>query len=235
MDGVNAYSRARSFRRRRITKASVLATFGLALSASAAFGGLDDLVGSVRDQIYCKAVRDCVYNEPTTNIKNGPEGRSDDRTPTFGFSSDEKNVTFKCRVDDKPFRTCSNPHTTAELEDGRHTLDVYAVDSDGLRDRTPATSEFVIDTQDPECSAINGPKVTKDRTPVFHLKSDEKGAKFSYRLDRRGKFKRTGEKLVLKKLDRGRHVLEVRAEDKAGNQDRSPAKKAFRVSGKRKH
>ena len=128
MEGVNVNSNARSSRRRRMAKASVLATFGLALTASAAFGGLGDLASSVRDQIYCKVARDCVYNEPTTNIKHGPDGRSADRTPTFEFSSDEKNVTFKCRVDAKPFRTCSNPHTTAELDDGRAHVG-------GLRDR----------------------------------------------------------------------------------------------------
>jgi hypothetical protein len=235
MEGVNVFSPARSSRPRRLAKASVLATLGLSLCAGAAFGGLGNLAGSVRDHIYCKAARDCVYDEPTTNIKSGPEGRSDDRTPTFGFSSDEKNVTFKCRVDDKSFRTCSNPHTTAELDDGRHTLDVYAVDSDGLRDRTPATSEFVIDTEAPECDAIKGPKVTHDPTPVFHLSADEAGAKFSYRVDHRGGFKRSGAKLELRKLDRGKHVLEVLVQDKAGNKDRSPAKKAFRVSGKRNH
>jgi hypothetical protein len=234
MDGVNVNS-ARSSRRRRITTASVLATFGLALSASAALGGLGGITGSNRDDVYCKTARDCVYDEPTTNITRGPEGRSDDRTPTFGFSSDEKNVTFKCRVDDKPFRNCSSPHTTDELADGRHTFDVYAIDKDGLRDRTPATSEFVIDTEAPECGAINGPKVTRDRTPTFHLHSDEAHAKFSYRLDHRGAYKKSGDKLELRKLDRGKHVLEVRVEDKAGNQDRSPTKKAFRVSGKRKH
>lgn len=234
MEGVKVKSRARSSRRQRIVKASVLATLGLALSASAAFGGLANLTSSVRDQIYCKTARDCVYNEPTTNITKGPEGRSNDRTPTFRFSSDEKNVTYRCRVDDKSFRTCSNPHTTSELRDGAHTFEVYAVDKDGLRDRSPAESEFVIDTEEPECTGINGPKVTRDRTPVFHLKSDEARAKFSYRVDRRGAFKSSDSKLELKKLDRGKHVLEVRVKDRAGNQS-APTKKAFRVSGKRKH
>ena len=231
MSDVN--SRARGSRRRRIAKASVLATFGLALSASAAFGGLGDLASSVRDQIYCKVARDCVYDEPTTKITEGPGSRTDDPTPTFGFSSDEKGVSFRCRVDHNPFRGCESPHTTKELEDGKHSFEVYAIDKDGLRDRSPASSHFVVDTEAPECTAIKGPKATRDRTPVFHLQSDEKGAKFSYRLDRRGSFKKSDAKLELRKLDRGKHVLEVRVEDKAGNQDRSPMKKAFRVSGKR--
>ena len=233
MEGANVNSRARSLRRRRIAKASVLATFGFALSASAAFGGLGDLAGSVRDQIYCKVARDCVYDEPTTNIKHGPDGRSDDPDSDLRVQLGREacDVQVPCRQQAVPHG--SNPHTTEELEDGRHTLEVYAVDEDGLRDRSPAEAEFVIDTEDPECTGINGPTVTRDRTPVFRLQSDEKGAKFSYRVDRRGAFKRSDAKLELKKLDRGKHVLEVIVQDRAGNKDRSPMKKAFRVSGKR--
>jgi large repetitive protein len=235
MEGVDVTSRPRTSSRGRVVRASVLAGIGLSLTASAAFGGLGSFAGSIRDHIYCdKPVRDCVYDEPTTKITEGPKGRTDDSTPTFRFQSEERGVSFRCRMDGKPFRSCSSPHTVSDLEDGKHVFEVYAVDRDGLRDRSPASSEFFVDTEAPECTAIKGPKVTGDRTPVFRLAADDPRAKFSYRLDRRGAYKTTDEKLELRKLDRGKHVLEVRAQDKAGNQDGSPEKKVFRVSGNRK-
>lgn len=229
MEGSNAQVRNRSSRRRRLAKASVLATLGLTLTASAAFGGLSDLAGTVRDHIYCKTVRDCVYDKPETKITSGPDRLTNDRTPTFSFTSDEKKVTFRCRVDREKFVPCLSPHTTRALRDGRHSFEVYAVDSDGLSDRSPASYHFIVDTGDPECGEIRGPSVTRDQTPVFNLRSNDPRAVFSYRLDRRGNFKRTDSKLDLRKLDRGTHVLEVRAEDRAGNVDRTPARKTFRV------
>jgi hypothetical protein len=224
-----------STRRRRLALSAGLALTGLTVTASAAFGGLEKLADGVRDNVYCKVVRDCVYDEPTTKIVKGPHGRTDDPTPTFAFSSDERRVSYRCQVDERPFRECDNPHTTGELRDGKHSFEVYAVDSDGLPDRSPASAAFSVDTADPDCTAIKGPKRTRDATPRFRLRADEKGAKFSYRVDRRGKFRNSGPKLKLPKLGKGNHVVEVVTTDRAGNRDRSPAKHNFRVVGKRRH
>jgi hypothetical protein len=237
MEGNSAPSpphRPRS-RRRRLTVSVGLALTGMTVATSAAFGGLDRLADNVRDHVYCKVIRDCVYDEPATKIVRGPDGRTDDATPSFSFTSDERRVTYRCRVDAKPFRQCESPHTTDRLDDGRHSFEVYAVDKDGLVDRSPASREFTVDTEDPECSKIRGPKRTRDRTPVFRVRSDEAGSKFEYRLDRRGKYRRSGPKVKPKDLRKGNHVLEVRSVDRAGNVDRSPAKHRFRVVGKRRH
>lgn len=234
MEGTN-FTTPRRSRRRRLAVSAGLAVTGLIVTASAAFGGLDKLADGVRDHVYCKVVRDCVYDLPTTKIVKGPDGRTDDPTPTFGFTSDERHVSFRCRVDSKSFRDCRSPHTTAALEDGRHSFEVYAVDSDGWQDRTPASRQFNVDTKDPNCTSIRGPKRTRDRTPVFGARSNEAGSRFEYRVDRRGGFHRSGPKLKLRSLGRGNHVIEVRSIDRAGNTDLTPAKHKFRVFGKRRH
>ena len=235
MDGTaSPRNRLTRKRRRRGTLAlsSLIAVLGLTLTASAAFGGFDKLAKTVRDHVYCNVVRDCVYNDPpNTRIVKGPEGVTDNPKPTFRFESNEEGVKYKCRVDDRHFHTCQNPYTTYHLRDGRHTLEVFAVDADGNKDETPATREFTVDTDDPNCHVVKGPHKTHDRTPAFILNSNEKHPRFEYRVDRKGKFHRTGSKVKLHKLRPGKHLLEARAVDKAGNADRSPDKYQFKIVG----
>ena len=88
--------------------------------------------------------------KPETTITSGPaEGSTTaDRTPTFGFSSNEASSTFECRIDGAAFAPCSGPgatHTTASLGDGQHTLRVRAKDGAGNIDSTPAVRTFKVD------------------------------------------------------------------------------------------
>lgn len=75
-------SRIRRRGGRRVALSAVLAAVGLTLTASAAFGGFDGLASAVRDHVYCKVVRDCVYDAPETKIVQGPKGLVRDARPT---------------------------------------------------------------------------------------------------------------------------------------------------------
>lgn len=84
---------------------------------------------------------------PDTTITAGPAAVTDDRTPTFEFSSTEPQSSFECRIDGGPWEPCSSPTTTAELTDGdqgEHVFDVRATDLVGNTDPTPATRSFVV-------------------------------------------------------------------------------------------
>ena len=81
---------------------------------------------------------------------------------------------------------------------------------------------------------IRGAHKTRSNEPVFRLRSNERRARFQYRLDRRGGFHRTGERVKLHRVKRGRHVLEARAIDRAGNKGDVDRFK-FRVLTKRRH
>jgi hypothetical protein len=83
---------------------------------------------------------------PNTTITSGPEGVTNDPTPTFSFSSSEEDSTFECRVDSGSFAPCSSPATTAQLGDGSHTFHVRALDEVGNIDPTPATRTFTVQT-----------------------------------------------------------------------------------------
>jgi len=71
-------------------------------------------------------------------------------------------------------------------------------------------------------------KRSHDRTPTFRFSADERGSTFQCKLD--GKpFKRCRSPLTTKRLSFGTHVFKVRARDKSGMLDPSPASYSFRV------
>jgi hypothetical protein len=69
----------------------------------------------------------------------------------------------------------------------------------------------------------------KARTARFTFVSDQTGAKFQCKVDKAKKFKACRASLVIKKLKRGAHTLQVRALNAAGVADRTPAKFRWRV------
>jgi hypothetical protein len=81
---------------------------------------------------------------PETTITGGPTGTTDDNTPTFTFGSDEANSTFVCQLDQGLALPCDSPHTTETLASGNHLFSVYARDSAGNADPTPATRDFTV-------------------------------------------------------------------------------------------
>jgi hypothetical protein len=82
---------------------------------------------------------------PQTTIDSGPEGITNDPTPTFAFSS-EAGAGFECRVDSATFTTCTSTYTAASLTDGAHSFEVRATDGAGNVDPTPASRGFDVHT-----------------------------------------------------------------------------------------
>lgn len=82
---------------------------------------------------------------PDTAIDSGPSGLTHDPSPSFAFHSDEPHSTFECRVDSAPFETCTSPHTTNSVGNGRHTFEVRAIDRAGNVDASAASRSFTVD------------------------------------------------------------------------------------------
>ena len=72
------------------------------------------------------------------------------------------------------------------------------------------------------------PRRTRDRTPTFRFSADERGASFQCSLDRRP-FRRCRSPHTTKPLNPGRHLFRVRARDRQGELDPTPAAYRFRV------
>lgn len=85
-----------------------------------------------------------------TKIDSGPNGATNDATPTFTFSADRPNATFKCAIDLAAPAACTSPFTpSASLPDGPHTFVVAASAPGAGTDATPASRTFVVDTKPP--------------------------------------------------------------------------------------
>ena len=174
---------------------------------------------------------------PDTSITDGPPGGSttSDDTPTFSFTSTEGG-TFQCAVDLNSFVACSSPFTTVPLTDGPHTFNVYAVDTAGNPDMSPATRSFTVDTSGPpdtsppDTSITGGPaegSTISDTTPEFSFSSNEAGT-FECKVDS-GAFIACASPFTAPVLVAGAHSFSVRATDGAGNTDASPATRSFTV------
>lgn len=181
------------------------------------------------------------YKVPNTTITAGPTGPSNDATPTFKFKSSLTGSSFQCRVDGHAFAPCSGPtgtHTPGTpLTDGAHTFAVRA-SKNGVADPTPATRSFVVDTQKPQTAITAGPAgVTHDNTPTFKFSSTEAGSTFQCVIRVAGGNGTFGAcsgpgatHTPSLPLAKGNYVFSVRARDKAGNTDTSPASRSFTVN-----
>ncbi|MFL5891349.1 MAG: hypothetical protein ACJ75I_01260 [Solirubrobacterales bacterium] len=178
---------------------------------------------------------------PETTITGGPIGPTNDATPTFKFKSSVTGSTFRCRFDGHAFAPCSGPgatHTPASaLTDGPHTFAVRAVNGEAI-DPSPASRSFTVDTHPPQTTITAGPSgVTPDNTPTFKFASSETGGTFQCRIRVVGGSGSFGpcsgpgaSHTPGLPLANGGYVFSVRAKDKAGNLDPSPANRSFTVS-----
>ncbi len=67
------------------------------------------------------------------------------------------------------------------------------------------------------------------RKATFTFSSTEKGSTFKCRLDKR-KFSKCRSPKTYKHLKPGKHTFKVRATDKAGNTDKTSAKRVFQIN-----
>ncbi len=70
---------------------------------------------------------------------------------------------------------------------------------------------------------------TSARKATFKFSATENGSTFACRLDRQKKFSKCRSPKTYKHLKPGKHTFRVRATDAAGNADKTPAKRIFRI------
>ncbi len=83
----------------------------------------------------------CVPPAPQTSIDVGPLLKIKGKKAKFKFSSPDAGATFRCKLDDSPFKTCTSPLTLKNVKLGKHVFRVRAVLA-GTPDPTPATYSF---------------------------------------------------------------------------------------------
>ncbi|GAA4711514.1 Ig-like domain-containing protein [Nocardioides conyzicola] len=171
-------------------------------------------------------------NVPDTSITSGPDGLTNDPTPTWGIASTDEGGTFECSVDQAEFSACDAPEVTLPtLSDGEHGVSVRAIDAAGNVDPTPAVRQLTVDTAAPETMIEAVPAYLPDSTPTFGLTAGDGVSTYECALDGAEFVACAGTdgRFTAPLLADGMHTLAVRATDPAGNTDPEAAQVAFTV------
>ena len=171
---------------------------------------------------------DAPGDAPETTITSGPPEFSRSASSTFEFSSNLATAQFECSIDGDAPVGCSSPYTRT-LGDGPHTFSVRASNASGLSDTTPAEHLWLIDTIAPDTLLTEMPPVADNSTTVrFSFGSSERNATFDCSLDG-GAYATCTSGAMFGPIADGAHSFAVRAHDRAGNVDASPAIFAWSV------
>lgn len=208
-----------------VTLTALLCATGVALAAHPGSG--DRHGGTVRDAAY--------GSPPDTRITSGPADGSlaNSRSARFTFDSDTGD-SFLCKLDDTASRSCNEGSVTySDLGDGFHRFTVTALRS-GVPDPTPATRTWAVDATPPDTVIDGGPPASglqAAATLSFH--SSEAASTFRCQLDS-GALLNCASPLHTAALAVGAHTFAVRAVDRAGNIDASPALRSWTVTAPKK-
>jgi DNA-directed RNA polymerase specialized sigma24 family protein len=164
---------------------------------------------------------------PDTSITAGPR-KYGTAIATFEFGSNEKSAMIECSLDRAQFETCASPKTYTGLARGKHSFRVRAVDGAGNRDPTPATREWDVDAKAPATKLTEAPDDFSNGGDRFEFASSEKHSSFECKLDD-GHYGACSSPKAYPGLDDGAHRFRVRAVDRAGNADPSPASRNWTV------
>lgn len=174
---------------------------------------------------------------PQTSVLSGPSASSSNVTASFTYASNEPNSTFRCQLDEDGIQSCpASGMTYAKLIDGPHSFRVWATDSAGNADATAAvydftTNKYLDDRTPPDTSILLSPSSSsRSATAFFAYESSESPATFQCRLDG-GPFASCSDiGVTYERLRNGSHTFAVRAVDRAGNADPTPAAYTWQVA-----
>lgn len=143
---------------------------------------------------------------------------------TINFSSDQSGVTFWCKLDNDVAATCASPLSYSGLSNGAHNFSVYAVNSAGLADASPATYTWNVDTVAPSVTIDNLASLkslTNETSITFIFSSNEVGT-FTCSLDG-GAANPCTSPSTFSSLAEGNHNISINVVDGAGNASENPA------------
>jgi len=172
--------------------------------------------------------------EIDTNIVKSPDNPDDSSEAIFRFACNKTGCAFECRLDFLEWESCISPQTYAGLEDGNHTFEVRAIDSEGNLDHTPDSYTWTIDTS---VSAPLEPTVVFDYFPneitsrdiaIFEFHCLEGECEYSCRLDFKG-WRLCESPEEYRDLEDGNHTFEVREEGRTVEEDAPPASYSWTI------
>jgi subtilisin family serine protease len=187
--------------------------------------GLVDALGAVTS----------VALPPTVSITERPPELGRNRRPSIGFAANRP-ATFACSIDGGGMQPCASPFVpSTPLSEGSHGFVVRATDIAGRSGQSELVS-FRIDARAPRTFFRKRPPKTirtrrRKAKAVFRFGSNEKEVTFICRVD--GGLPRFCKPRFVRRYRIGPHVVRVKAQDAAGNVDRTPAVHRFKVKRRR--
>jgi Bacterial Ig domain/Calcineurin-like phosphoesterase len=164
---------------------------------------------------------------PATTIVKGPTGVVRTTRPAFYLRS-EPGATFSCSLNGGPYEPCSTPAVYSGLDSGRHVFKVRSRDAAGNLEPTPKLRKWTIDRTAPATKLVRRKATTRPPgRALFAFKADE-AATFRCSLDDEPWLPCVSP-VRYAKVGLGRHTFRVRAVDRLGNVDLTPAAFAWRV------
>jgi hypothetical protein len=191
--------------------------------------GEHDFLVMIRDKNGCE-VASTSYKfkvdttPPETHIipKDKREWIDTDRA-TFSIEANEPISKLLCRVDLSAWYECEEEVELLRLTDGRHLIRAVATDLAGNEDPTPAAYSWYVDTTPPETTIkSHPPKVISSQFAGFEFDSNERYVEFFCKLDD-GEWKKCPSRYTVSNLSVGKHRLLVKAQDRMGRKDETPA------------
>lgn len=114
---------------------------------------------------------DAGYLRPDTTIDMGSPSPTPATSAAVVFSATPGDAgvgIFTCQLDNGDPVVCESPWSVADLSVGDHTIQVTAVDTEGLEDLTPAVHAWTVSASGPQATLRDAPDdPTTDRTGQF--------------------------------------------------------------------
>ncbi|MFN7133231.1 MAG: Ig-like domain-containing protein, partial [Myxococcales bacterium] len=163
---------------------------------------------------------------PVTTLAPLADDGADSRA--IAFSADDAAATFECSVNGSAFAPCTSPLQLSGLADGTVTVVVRATDAAGNREDPGATVSFLVDATPPDTTVLSGPTGFVNQTSaVLHFSSSEANSTFSCSLN--GASFSACTSPHTQPVVEGAQVFQVRASDRYGNTDATPAEHRWTV------
>jgi hypothetical protein len=189
---------------------------------------------------------DSVVDNNKNSLTNNSGTRSNSITFTFsGTDAGEAEIKrFECSLDNSDFVTCTSPFAFPIVSDGSHTFRVRAEDNSGNKDATAELFTWNVDTTPPPANidtAVDGNNSTVSygsNTTSASIAFTFSGTDMGIGLDHfecsidGASFTLCNSPVQFQSLSDGTHTLEVRAEDKVGNEGPTPTAFIWTVNTK---
>jgi hypothetical protein len=190
---------------------------------------------------------DSVVDSNRNSLTNGSNTRSNSITFTFsGVDAGNAGVQrFECSIDNSDFVTCTSPFGFPNLlSDGSHTFTVQAEDNSGNKDPSEEVFTWNVDTTPPPANinsafdgnnnTVSNGSNTTSTSITFTLSGTDIGVgldHFECSIDG-ASFTLCNSPVQFNDLADGSHTLEVRSEDKVGNEGPTPTAFIWTVNTK---